>query len=190
MGLLGRIADRMFGRPSGYLGRIGGRIMERTNADVAAAVVDELDLAPTDSVLEVGFGPGVGIELAAETAVDGFVAGVDPSATMVERTTRRNRAAIEAGTVDLRYGTATDLPFADATFDAAFSINSLHLWGDPRAGLAEIARVLKPGGTVAVTLTSRADRPEEPLESLLRAAGFEDVRRTDPAETVLGTTPD
>lgn len=190
MGLLGSIAERILGRPSEDLGRIGSRVVSATNADAAAAVVDELDLEPTDRVLEVGFGPGAGIERAAEAAADGYVAGVDHSQTMVERATRRNRAEIEAGHVDLRYGSASDLPFADATFDAAFSIDSVHVWSDPRAGVAELARVLKPGGTVAVALTARAGRLDEPLERLLRETGFEDVRRTEPAETVIGTTAD
>lgn len=180
----------MFGRPSGVLGRVGARLMSRMNADAAAAVVDELDVAPTDAVLEVGFGPGIGVERAAQAAADGFVAGVDYSEMMVERATRRNEAAIEEGRVDLRYGSATDLPFEDASFDAAFSVNSLHVWPDQRAGLAELFRVLKPGGTVAITLTAYAGEPDEPVEALLRERGFEDVRRTEPTETVLGTKPD
>lgn len=190
MKLFRNVLFRMFGRPSGLLGRVGARLMSRINADVAAAVVDELDVAPTDAVLEVGFGPGVGIERAAAAATDGFVAGVDYSETMVERAVRRNETAIEEGRVDLRYGSATDLPFEDASFDEAFSINSIHVWPNPRAGLTEIYRVLKPGGTVAITLTDHAGQTDEPVGRLLRESGFETVRRTGPTETLLATRPD
>jgi 16S rRNA A1518/A1519 N6-dimethyltransferase RsmA/KsgA/DIM1 with predicted DNA glycosylase/AP lyase activity len=50
---------RMFGRPKGVLGRLGGVIMARVNRDAAAQVIEVLDVRPDDKVLEVGFGPGV-----------------------------------------------------------------------------------------------------------------------------------
>ncbi len=78
-------------------------------------------------MVEVGFGPGDGVRLAAETASDGFVAGVDYSELMVRKARERNAAAIEAGTVDLRYGRASELPFEADSFDKAFSINSMQL---------------------------------------------------------------
>lgn len=168
--------DRMFTQPSGLSGRIGAMLMAHMNTTVAANVVDYLEIGSTDAVLEIGFGPGAGIEYAAETAEEGYVAGVDVSELMVERATRRNEAAIDAGLVDLRQGSVDDLPFEDETFDAAFSINSLYAWPDQHAGLAEIHRVLHPEGIVAIVLTKHAGRPDEPLEDLLRAAGFDRIR--------------
>jgi hypothetical protein len=56
------ILMRMFGRPQGVLGRLGGVIMGRMNADCGAWVSDLLEVGPNDSVLEVGFGPGVTIQ--------------------------------------------------------------------------------------------------------------------------------
>lgn len=49
---------RMFGRPRGLLGRLGGRIMARTNENCGAWAIDLLEIRPDDRVLEVGFGPG------------------------------------------------------------------------------------------------------------------------------------
>ncbi|WP_306052205.1 class I SAM-dependent methyltransferase [Natronococcus wangiae] len=191
MAMLGGVLDGMFSRPSGVLGRIGGALMARTNDDVAAQVVDALDLNTTDSALEVGFGPGPGIERAAGVVADGRVAGVDYSETMVDRARRRNAGTIDAGRVDLRYGSVEALPFDDDdAFDDAFSINSLHVWPDRRAGLREIRRVLRPGGTVIVALTPHAGRPDD-LDHLLRDAEFEDVRRLTgiDADCVAGRTP-
>lgn len=191
MAVLSGVLDRMFSRPSGLLGRIGGTLMAWTNDDVAAQIVDVLDPDPTDSVLEVGFGPGVGIERAASVVTDGRVAGVDYSDTMVDRARRRNAGAIDAGRVDLRYGSADALPFEDDAFDKAFSINSLHVWPDQRAGLREIRRVLRPGGTVIIALTSHAGRPDADLDRLFRDAGFENVRRVTgiDADCAAGRVP-
>src|SRR5262245_18443160 len=59
MSVLKAIFMHMCGRPQGLLGRVGGHIMARTNAECGAWVSDLLQIASNDSVLEVGFGPGV-----------------------------------------------------------------------------------------------------------------------------------
>ena len=95
---------RMFGRPRGILGRLGGIIMARTNAGCGAWVTDLLDVGPNDNVLEVGFGPGVVIQRLSKRASAGHVAGIDPSREMVEQARARNTTAIQNGRVDLRRG--------------------------------------------------------------------------------------
>ncbi len=117
------ILMRMFGRPRGILGRLGGIIMARSNQQCAAWVIDLLDIQPHDRVLEVGFGPGVGLHLLARSASAGYVAGVDYSEAMVAQATARNAQAIERGRVDLRHGSVEHLPFEDQTFDKALAIN-------------------------------------------------------------------
>jgi arsenite methyltransferase len=88
----------------------------------------------------------------ASVASQGWVAGVDFSKTMVSAASQRCADAIRAGRVDLRLGDATHLPFADATFDKAFSIHSIYFWGEPVTALKEIYRVLKPGGKFVLTV--------------------------------------
>jgi ubiquinone/menaquinone biosynthesis C-methylase UbiE len=78
-----RILMRMFGRPEGVLGRLGGVILARANRTFAQAIIADLDIGAPENVVEVGFGPGVGIELLTKAANTGKVAGVDPSAEMV-----------------------------------------------------------------------------------------------------------
>jgi SAM-dependent methyltransferase len=95
---------RAFGRPKGVLRKLGGVIMARTNRAIAARVVELLNIRPSDRVLEVGFGPGVGIQLLAEKATSGEVAGIDCSEEMVEQATARNAAAVECGRVELQLG--------------------------------------------------------------------------------------
>jgi ubiquinone/menaquinone biosynthesis C-methylase UbiE len=78
--------------------------------------------------------------------------------------------------VDLRYGSAERLPFADETFDKALAINSMQAWPDARAGLREIQRVLKRGGNVALAFTVNASQPKEGVAGSLTATGFARVR--------------
>jgi ubiquinone/menaquinone biosynthesis C-methylase UbiE len=134
-----------------------------------------LEISPSDAVLEVGFGPGVGVELAAARAYEGRVAGIDLSETMLAMAHRRNRALIEAGRVDLRLGTSDRLPFADANFDAAMTTNSLHLWPDSQRGLMEMRRTLRAGGRIAVAITRFSYASSDNFESYLINSGFTNV---------------
>jgi ubiquinone/menaquinone biosynthesis C-methylase UbiE len=146
--------------------------MARMNRKCADWVVDLLDVQPSDKMLEVGFGPGVGIQLLTRSASGGYVAGVDPSKEMVAQATTRNRKAIESGRVCLRHGSVASLPFADNTFDKALAINSMQVWPDAVAGLREMRRVLKPGGEVALGFTPYSGQPNSGLAETLAGAGF------------------
>jgi ubiquinone/menaquinone biosynthesis C-methylase UbiE len=179
-GAIGWIADRGFAHPRGVLGWLGGKIMARKNAERARWVVDQLDLRPDSRVLEVGFGPGVAVAEVARRAA--HVAGIDASSAMLDQARRRNADGIASGRVDLRRGDAAALPFADATFDRAFAVNSTPFWDDAGAGLRELARVLLPGGLVAIAWQPlRGTDPDglrrigDDLSTALREAGFLEV---------------
>jgi ubiquinone/menaquinone biosynthesis C-methylase UbiE len=154
------LLTRMFGRPKGSLGRLGGIIMARTNRQVAGWAIDLLGVHPSDRILEVGFGPGVGIQLLAKSALSGRVVGVDPSKEMVEQGAARNAKAIEAGRIDLRQASVERLPFEDETFDRALAVNSMQVWPDAPAGLREIRRVMKTGGRIALAFTHHSGQPK------------------------------
>src|SRR4029077_7904517 len=101
--------------------------MARTNAGCGAWVTDLLEVGPNDSVLEVGFGPGVVIQRLSKLATTGHVAGIDPSREMVEQPRARNATAIQRGRVNLRHGSVERLPFDDSSFDKALAINSMQV---------------------------------------------------------------
>lgn len=169
-----RIKEKAVCHPHGLLGRLGGRLMA-IDKNLPVWVLDRLEIGPSDSVLEVGSGPGVGVELAAERAHGGWIVGVDPSETMLNMARRRNSEACEAGRVEFHRTTADTLPFDDATFDAAMTINSLHLWSDPVAGLVEIRRTMRPNSRIAVALSHFSPASTDAFERYLSEAGFKDI---------------
>lgn len=185
--------NAQFAHPSGWLGSLAGWIMSIENQARIRWAVGELRVQPGDAVLEIGFGPGVAIELLAHRVTVGSIAGVDASAEMVAMASRRNARAIRAGKVALKGGRAEALPYVDASFDKVFAINSMRFWADPAGsvtpgragGLDQVARVLKPGGQVAIFEQPITAATPEGMEGLiwalseqLRAAGFHDVRST------------
>ncbi|HEX8351532.1 MAG TPA: methyltransferase domain-containing protein [Pyrinomonadaceae bacterium] len=114
------------------------------------AVFDALEVSAGARVLDVGCGTGGGVRaLATRFPEVGSVVGVDKSETMVAEA--RARTADAAGArVEFRVADAHDLPFPEGSFDAAYSLRVFEIIGEPRRVLAEMARVLAPGGRVVV----------------------------------------
>ena len=136
-------------RPSGFAGRIFGALMNISNAKCFAAAFDRIAPAPNAHVLEIGFGTGKLIERLAQATPQGFVAGVDPSALMVETARKRVRGLRH---VDVREGDASRLPWPDGHFDAVAALHCWQFWADPQGCLAEIRRTMKPCGKLVIVL--------------------------------------
>jgi ubiquinone/menaquinone biosynthesis C-methylase UbiE len=147
-----------FGRPNGFWGVVAGRIMANTpsNHERSRWTISMLDIQPSDRILEIGFGPGIAIDMASRLATKGFVAGVDHSDVMLRQAARRNAKAIRAGRAGLWLGSASELPNFDQRFDKIFTVNSIHFWAEPVECLARLRAILKPSGMIAVVLQPRA----------------------------------
>ncbi|HEX6146444.1 MAG TPA: class I SAM-dependent methyltransferase [Acidimicrobiia bacterium] len=106
------------------------------------AAVDLLSLGPDDRFLDLGCGLGAALEHAKATGAE--TAGIDPSPAMVERAAKRVPG------VEVREGSAETIPFEDDRFTAALAVSTYHHWADHEAGLAEVRRVLAPGGRLLI----------------------------------------
>jgi ubiquinone/menaquinone biosynthesis C-methylase UbiE len=128
----------------------------RSNEERIRWTLSLLEVQPGDRILEIGFGPGIGVQLASEMAAEGFVVGVDHSEVMLRQASKRNAAAIRDGRVALRLGSASRLPSFDREFDKILTINSIHFWPDPVDCLTRMRGLLRSGGRIAVTLQPRS----------------------------------
>jgi SAM-dependent methyltransferase len=126
------------------------RLTGRATARLVEPLLDAAGVQPGARVLDVACGPG---RCAAAAAARGAVPlGLDAAAGMVAVARSRYPE------IEFQQGDAERLPFADASFDAVvggFVVNHLPR---PQSALAEFARVLRRGGTVAVTVWDRPDR--------------------------------
>ena len=108
-------------------------------------------IQPGDAVLDVGCGTGtLAMEVARRVGTTGRVAGVDPGTEQIARA--RAKAARRHVPIEFQIGLIEQLPFPDQTFDVVLSTLMMHHLPHPlkRQGLAEIARVLKPGGRLVI----------------------------------------
>jgi SAM-dependent methyltransferase len=110
----------------------------------AADLVTLTDVRGSRRILDVGTGSGIAAMAAAEAAPEAFVAGVDPSFGML-------RAARGRGLTHVTVGAVPGLPFADGTFDRVIASFVLSHVPDRKAALADMVRVVRPGGRVGIT---------------------------------------
>jgi ubiquinone/menaquinone biosynthesis C-methylase UbiE len=118
------------------------RFMGRYARPLAPAFADFAGVEAGQRVLDVGCGSGVLTEELARRLGADDVAGVDPSPML-------QAAAERVPGAELKQGSAEELPWPDDTFDAAIAQLVIHFMADPAKGVAEMARVTRPGGVVA-----------------------------------------
>jgi SAM-dependent methyltransferase len=117
------------------------RFMGRYAEPLAAAFAAFAGVGAGDKVLDVGC--GVGALTAHLRSVGALVAAIDPSPPFVDAIRMRLPG------VDVRRGTAEELPYGTATFDAALAQLVVHFMTDPVEGLRQMARVTRRGGVIA-----------------------------------------
>jgi ubiquinone/menaquinone biosynthesis C-methylase UbiE len=175
-----------FGRPSGVWGRAAALLMAHrpSNRRRNSWAISLLDVRRGDRVLELGFGPGLAISELSRIAVEGYVCGIDHSELMLHWARKRNADGVRRGVVDLRLGSVDDLPEFDAPFEKILVVNTMLFWSEPVARLAELRRLLRPGGLIAVAHQPRGPGATDEtsaakgreIAAALDRAGFSEVR--------------
>jgi SAM-dependent methyltransferase len=139
------------------------RFMGRYSVLLSPQLADFAGVSSGQQVVDVGCGPGaLTTELVARLGA-GAVTSVEPSDSFVAAVRERHPG------VTVVHASAEQLPFPDQAFDAALAQLVVHFMSDPVAGLAEMARVTRPGGVVAACVWDHAGG-QGPLSSFWAAA--------------------
>jgi ubiquinone/menaquinone biosynthesis C-methylase UbiE len=142
-------------------------------------VLDRIGIRPGDRVLELGPGPGAfTVEAAERAGAEGRLIAVDIQPAMIAQVEQRVRDAGVAN-VETHVASAHDLPLEDGSVDRAFLVTVLPEIPSPRRALAELHRVLRPGGLLSIT--EEFTDPDYLFLSetvrLVEAAGFQFTER-------------
>lgn len=142
-----RAIGRQLGGPSGPLGSLVARMLNRENGPTITAAVEALDLNGSEEVADIGFGGGLGLHLLLDRTRDGGrVHGVEPSPAMLERARKAHQEEVAAGMLALHGASMESLPIADGALDGWISLNTVYFVRDLAPAFAELRRVLGPAG--------------------------------------------
>jgi len=180
-----RAVAAQLAKPEGEAGIQTAAHMNSSNADMTRYAVDLLKCDVDDKVLEIGPGNGRFAEYVLSKGNSIHYTGVDISETMIATARDINRPYVDKGRAAFEWTDGVHFPFSDATFNKAFSVNTLYFWQNPAIQLAEIRRILNSDGVFCLAIASRAFMellpftaygftlyaPEE-VQDLLSANGF------------------
>lgn len=131
-----------------------GESMETEHRPIVEPVLEMMKIGPSDRVLDVGCGGGWLVREIAGRVAKGHVVGMDVSDEMVNRA---RRGAADWRNVEFSVGGIDSIPHDANSFDKVISVESSYYWPDPAAGIREIFRVLRPGGSAWIVINYYRD---------------------------------
>lgn len=148
--------------PQGEKGIETGLNMNTGNQAMIAETLNLLNLQADAKVLELGPGNAQHLEALLQQYTISNYHGLEISQTMCEQATAQNRHLTHTGILFSCYD-GLRLPFENESFDSVFTINTIYFWEEPLLLLAEIAKVLKPGGKFLLTFAQAAFMQQLPF---------------------------
>ncbi|OIU71388.1 class I SAM-dependent DNA methyltransferase [Rossellomorea aquimaris] len=191
--------QKQFKQPKGILGWIIGKVMEIDNRKINKWSIKKMPIRRGDHILEIGYGPGYCIHKIIQKYPGCTVDGVDISSTMKDAAGQKNKDAIKKGKVHLIVEDISTFKLDDERYDHIFSVNNYPLWSDPKKALSHLYHMLKPGGTLVITVQPRGDEERdsrarsygEQISNELEQAGFTNIaisyKKVRPSLTVSVT---
>lgn len=147
---LQRLATQL-GCPSGSVGVDVGLNMEVSNMSMIKNTIQELHPQHLDHILELGFGNGAHIPSLLKQQKSITYKGLEISETMRTEAQKINKSWIQNQRASLHAYDGIHIPFQDNSFNKIFTVNTIYFWKNPAALIAELYRVLKKGGVLAIT---------------------------------------
>lgn len=165
-------------RPSGVFGRfVMSVIFDRGNAFLNGLVLEAMAVQNGDRVLEIGCGTGRLIGEMAKSNDRGYIEGVDFSDAMVAIADKRNQRNIAREVVGITRSDFDELDYESGRFDKVCSVNAVYFWSQPENTARRIARILVPGGIVALAFEDIMQLRKKKLSTeVFRLYTVEEVR--------------
>ena len=177
-----------FKKPTGLFGIFTSNMMVKNNQKNYDKIIKDLDLQQHDKLLEIGYGPGIGIQMIAELCLDCTIHGIDFSKLMYKRASKYNRTYIDNGRTQLQYGDFLKTSVLDNNYDKIFCLNVVYFWDELNSPFRKVLSLLKSGGAFHIYMADKITLIEkkapdsvfykysiEQVEEALEAAGFENV---------------
>jgi|SRR5690606_17900231 len=188
-------------RPHGEKGLEMATMMNETNKAMTQQAIKQLKLSSGEKVLELGHGNGGHLPYLLQQAADIQYFGLELSPLMQQVAAKANQDYVEQQRASFHLYDGTRPPFEDEQFDKIFSVNTVYFWPEPSGLIAELYRVLKKEGVLALTIAHKSFmellpftafgfhlyEPEE-LKTLVLAQSFQFLSTETATEIVTSKT--
>ena len=177
-----------FKKPSGLFGIFSSNLMVKRNQKNYDRLIKDLNLQSQDKILEIGYGPGVGIRMIAELNSSCTIHGIDFSKLMYKIATKNNKEYIDAGRMKLHYGDFLKTSALDNNYDKVFCLNVIYFWDELKSPFEKVLSLLRKGGTFHIYMADqntlvKMKAPDSVFNKysigevveVLEAAGFESI---------------
>lgn len=141
---------RQLGHPSGLLGRLVSKGLNRGNRRVIERAVQALPSGRNGVLADVGFGGGLGLRLLLDRPDAVTVQGVEVSTEMIKQARSAFATDIAAGRLRLHHGSLTSLPLANSSLDGIITVNTVYFVDDVDQAFSELARTLTSEGRAVI----------------------------------------
>jgi ubiquinone/menaquinone biosynthesis C-methylase UbiE len=160
-------------KPDRWAGRLFTWIMNVSHSSLTDWGLQHVRIEKNFTILDVGCGGGRTIQKLAALASEGMVYGIDYAAGSVAASRAKNAELIQAGRVEVKQASVSQLPFPEGKFDLVTAVETQYYWPDLVKDMQEVLRVLKPGGTLLVIAESYKkgafNKLHQPVMKLLRS---------------------
>jgi ubiquinone/menaquinone biosynthesis C-methylase UbiE len=145
-----KVIAKQLGHPKGLLGRfIFLPLLNWGNNHLIRSVLEKLKFIPEDTYLDIGFGGGKSLLLAAHVLKASCIKGVDPSSESILFFKKKRKE------IEVFLGSCENLPFEDNSFSKISTINTIYFIPDLDKGLQEMKRILKKDGILAIGFSEK-----------------------------------
>ncbi|MBP9789234.1 MAG: class I SAM-dependent methyltransferase [Bacteroidia bacterium] len=183
--------------PEGENSKIVTEFMSKGNRTLYDFTLDQFTFFSSAEVLEIGPANGFFVQKLFERNNSLSYTGLDLSHDMITEANELNSALVTNGNARFVYGDVVSLPFRDESFDIIFTVNTLYFWSDPKVGMAELKRVLRPNGKLVIAIRSKETMVNMPfteygfqlyskvdLQNLFSENGFNDATISSKMEDI------
>jgi cyclopropane fatty-acyl-phospholipid synthase-like methyltransferase len=178
-----------FKKPTGVLGKIVANLMIIGNRSAYETLIKDLAIQKNDKILEIGYGPGIGLDLISKRFDTSYIYGIDFSGLMYRRAARRNRQVIKQNRVHLLFGDFVETEISTRWFDKIFCINVVYFWDELQKPFERVKSLLKDNGIFCFYMAKKDDLNKikfteddifnkytiEQVSEALKSAGFNEI---------------
>jgi cyclopropane fatty-acyl-phospholipid synthase-like methyltransferase len=143
-------------KPRGPFGILASKLMIRNNQKNYETMLKNLDLQPHDKVFEIGYGPGAGIKMVAESCPTCTVDGIDFSALMYKTASKYNKEYIDNRRVSLSHGDFLQVPLSQNKYDKVFCLNVIYFWNELSTPFKRVFSLLDDRGSFHIYMAGKS----------------------------------